>query len=151
MMFDIFLKIHIAAGVIGLSLGPISMFAPKRKGLHTRIGNIYHWLMFTVCISAVPLSILKWEKNWYLLLIAIFSYSFAFKGYHAAKNKRKDWLKKHITGMLGSYIAMTTALLVVNAQNIPGLNLLPNLLVWFIPTIVGTPLITMVQRKFKKS
>jgi uncharacterized membrane protein len=145
----ILLYIHIAAGFIGLFIGPVAMFAKKRKGLHTNIGTTYHWLVFTVCLTGLPLSILHWERNWHLFFIAFFSYSFAYKGYRAAKKRYQGWLKSHITGMLASYIAMSTALLVVNASNIPLLNQAPRIVVWLLPTLIGSPLIAMVQKKMK--
>ena len=45
------LALHIAAGTVGLILGPISMSATKRPGLHTRAGEAYHWVMLTVCLD----------------------------------------------------------------------------------------------------
>ena len=46
-------------------------------------------------------------------------------------------LRLHIGGMGGSYIALITALLVVNVG-----EALP--IVWFVPTIVGSPIIAWV-------
>ena len=147
-LVKILLFIHVSAGVLGILLGPVAMFARKSQGTHTRAGVIYHWLVFTVCVSAIPISILHWQKSWFLFLVALFSYSFALKGYRAARDRGEGWLKKHISGMLGSYIAMVTALVVVNAQNIPGLNQLPVIVAWLLPTVIGAPLIARVVRKW---
>jgi len=55
------------------------------------------------------------------------------------KNNSKqseDWLKIHLTKMMGSYIAAFTAFLVVNN------TLLPDVVAWLLPTLVGSALIT---------
>ncbi len=147
-MFNIFLGLHILAGTIGLIIGPIAMYATKRKGLHTKVGLVYFYLMALVCLSAIIMSIMHWSESSYLFFIAIFSFYFAFTGYRASKIRHQGWLKKHISGMLGSYVAMTTALLVVNISNIPGHTEVPHLLFWFLPTIIAAPLIRRVQKKY---
>jgi uncharacterized membrane protein len=130
----LFLAIHITAGTTGLILGPIAMRAPKRRGPHTRLGETYHWVMLAVAVTAAALAILDWHRIWWLLSIAVFSYANALVGYLAVKRRRPGWLAWHIRGMGGSYIALVTALLVVNVG--AGLGI-----AWFLPTIVGTPLI----------
>ena len=110
------------------------MLAPKRRGRHTRIGETYHWVMLTVCLSAAGLAVLAWDRLWWFLFIAAFSYANALRGYVAVKRRRPGWLARHIGGMGGSYIALVTALVVVNVG--------PQVLIaWFAPTIVGAPLI----------
>lgn len=148
-MLKAILFIHIAAGTFGLAIGPLAMLATKRRGLHSQIGEIYHWLMFIVCLSAAIMAIVHWERSWYFLGIGTFSYGFAFRGYIAARRRKPGWLFHHIGGMIGSYIAMVTALLVVNAKNLPVLNKMPTILVWLLPTIIGSPLIRVVQNKLK--
>lgn len=129
-----FLAIHIAAGSLGLILGPVAMFAPKRRGRHTRVGGVYHWTMLTVCLSAVALAIVDWSRAWWFVPIAAFSYANALRGYVAVRRRRPGWLPRHIGGMGGSYIALVTALLVVNAG-------VAAWWAWSLPTIVGTVLI----------
>jgi uncharacterized membrane protein len=126
--------IHVAAGTTGLILGPVAMTARKRRGRHTRVGEVYHWVMLAVCLSATAMAIADWERIWWFLPIAVFSYANALLGYLAAKIRWRGWLAAHIGGMCGSYIALVTALLVVNSRPAP-------IWVWFLPTIVGTPLI----------
>jgi uncharacterized membrane protein len=136
-IWDPILALHITAGTTGLILGPLAMRAVKRRGPHTKLGEAYHWVMLTVCLSAAALAILAWHRIWWFLPIAGFSYANAFIGYVAVKRRRRGWLRAHIGGMGGSYIALITALLVVNVG-----DELP--LVWFLPTIVGSPIIAWV-------
>lgn len=105
--------------------------------MHTSLGEAYHWVMLTVCLSAATLAILAWERSGALVPVAGFSYANAFVGYLASKRRGRGWLRFHIGGMCGSYIALTTALLVVNLG-----DRLP--VVWFLPTIIGSPLIVWV-------
>jgi uncharacterized membrane protein len=128
------LIIHVAAGTTGLILGPIAMIARKRRGRHTRVGEVYHWVMLAVCLSAAAMALADWSRIWWFLPIATFSYANALLGYLAAKIRWRGWLAAHIGGMCGSYIALVTALLIVNFRPVP-------LWLWFLPSIVGTPLI----------
>lgn len=121
----------------------------KKRGKHTVSGEIYHWSYVLVFISALVMSVMHWEESAYLFYIAVFSYSLAFLGYLSAKMRRKNWLSKHISGMLGSYIGIVTATIVVNIPKVPVLNELPVLLFWFLPTIIGTPFIYKVGEKYK--
>ncbi len=138
MLHDATLAIHIAAGVSGLVLGPVAMRARKRRGLHTRAGEAYHWVMLTVCASAALLVAFKPSELWWFLPIAGGSYGFALLGYLMAKRRPAGWLQWHISGQGGSYIALVTALLVVNLGDVTWL-------VWLLPTLVGSPLITWLN------
>jgi hypothetical protein len=134
---DGFLAAHIAAGSIGLLLGPALFAARKRRGMHTIGGEIYHWSYVVLFVTAAVLAAMNWDEVWWLAPIGAFSYSFALRGYLAAKRRRPGWLPRHVAGQGGSYIAMTTALLVVNFGA-------TNPVVWVLPTLVGTPLIAWV-------
>jgi len=147
-LFKLLLIIHIITGIICLITGLLAGFSKKRRGKHTFYGEIYHGSYVLVFISAVVMSILHWNDSAYLFYIAIFSYSLALLGYVAIKKRWRNWLGSHIGGMLGSYIGIVTATLVVNAKQIPFLNNLPTLLIWFLPTIIGTPIIFKVGRKY---
>jgi uncharacterized membrane protein len=137
---DPILAVHIAAGTTGLILGPLAMRASKRRGPHTRLGETYHWVMLAVCLSAAALAVLAWHRIWWFLPIAAFSYANALLGYLAAKRRRTGWLRRHVRGMGGSYIALATALLVVNVgQRLP--------IAWFLPTVIGSPVIAWVLRE----
>jgi hypothetical protein len=150
-MFGLILVIHIISGFLCLISGLFAMTARKKKGKHTIAGEIYHWLYVLVFISAIVMSILHWEESAYLFYIALFSYALALLGYLSVKMKWKNWLSNHIGGMLGSYIGIITATIVVNISKVPLLNELPVILFWLLPTIIGTPLIYKVGQKYKSS
>ncbi|WP_408005332.1 DUF2306 domain-containing protein [Pseudalkalibacillus berkeleyi] len=147
-MFQNFLFIHIVAGIICLITGFIAATARKKRGKHTIVGEVYHGSFLIVFITALIMSIWNWSESAYLFYIALFSYGLALLGYLARKMRWKNWLRTHIGGMLGSYIGIVTATLVVNVEKIPVLNELPVLLFWFLPTIIGTPIISMISKKY---
>ncbi|WP_078544443.1 DUF2306 domain-containing protein [Litchfieldia alkalitelluris] len=147
-MFYLLLILHIISGAICLLTGLVAAFKKKRKGVHTFTGEIYHWSYLIVFSTAVAMSIIKWDESAYLFYIAIFSYGLALTGYLAKKMRKRNWLGLHIGGMLGSYIGIVTATLVVNANNIPFISELPTLLIWVLPTIIGIPLIFRIGKRY---
>jgi hypothetical protein len=144
------LAIHITAGGVGLVLGPVLAIAAKRPGPHTRLGDAYHWTFFVLFVSAVLLALLNWDEAWWLALVGVFSYQFVLRGWLAAKSRRPGWIASHVSGMGGSYIAMTTALLVVNWENLTGTSGLASAMPWFVPTLAGTPLIAYTIAEIAK-
>jgi hypothetical protein len=132
------LHIHVAAGSAALVLGPVAAFSAKRRGRHTRVGTIYYWAFVVIFVSAVVLAALNWDDAWWLALVGAGSYAFALLGYLAARRRWRGWLISHVSGQGGSYIAMTTAVLVVNLGT-------ASPLAWIAPTVIGTPLITYVN------
>jgi predicted lysophospholipase L1 biosynthesis ABC-type transport system permease subunit len=148
-MYIAFLVAHIISGFTCLVTGIIAALAPKRRGRHTRFGEVYHVSYVVVAVSAIVMSIMHWSSSAYLFYIAIFSYGFAILGYLARKIRWKDWLSWHIIGMIGSYIGIVTGTLVVNSPHIPYLNKIPALVYWFLPTIIGTPIIIRTVNRYK--
>jgi hypothetical protein len=144
------LTFHIAAGSVGLVLGPIAMFALKSSRLHGWAGELYHWVMLAVCASAGMLAWLDWARNWWFLPVAVGSYAFAFVGYLAAKRRWPGWLVAHVGGQGGSYIAMVTAILVVNWQTLTGTSGRSSPWAWVLPTLVGSPLIAWVNVQIRR-
>ena len=138
---------HIAFGTAGLILGPVAMSARKLPGLHTKAGEAYHWVMLGVCVSAGTLAVLDWSRIWWFLPIAVGSYAFALLGYVAAKRRWNGWLRAHLTGQGGSYIAMVTALFVVNWETLTGTRGVVSPWAWALPTVVGSPIIAWITRE----
>ena len=138
------LALHIAAGALGLILGPIAMAATKRPGLHTRTGEVYHWVVLLVCATAGLLALSDWQRNGFFLPVAVGSYAFAVLGYVSAKRRWPGWLRAHLAGQGGSYIAMVTALLLVNWQTLTGSPGPASVWAWTLPTVAGTPIIAWV-------
>ncbi|CAM4257250.1 DUF2306 domain-containing protein [Bacillus paramycoides] len=145
-IFNMILIIHILFGAICLITGIVAMLAQKKKGKHTEWGEIYHASYVVITITAIILSLLNWDKIAYLFYVAIISYAFAIYGYLARKKRWKNWLGHHIRGMLGSYIGAVTNI----GMYIPVINLLPPIWFWFLPTLIGIPLVSSVSKRYKK-
>jgi uncharacterized membrane protein len=63
--------------------------------------------------------------------------------YQGKISEKNFWLLIHLQRMIGSYIAATTAFLVVNN------TILPGVVAWLLPTVILTPLIVKWSRKYK--
>jgi hypothetical protein len=130
---------HVAAGLMGLALGPVALFAPATGRLGSRARGAYHAAMLAVCLSAVGLAALRWQELWWFAALAAFSYALARRGHDAARRRRPGWRRGHITGVGGSYIALVTALLVVSADGA--------ILTWVVPTLIGVPIIHVARAR----
>ena len=149
-LFRTILALHIAAGLVGLVVGPVAMTAWKGSRLHARAGEAYHWVMLAVCVSATALALLDWTRLWWFLPIAAGSYAFALVGYVAAKRRWRGWLVAHVSGQGGSYIAMLTAVLVVNWRMLTGTPGRGSPWPWLLPTLLGSPIIAWVNVQIRR-
>ena len=82
---------HIAAGVVALVAG-VGAFATRKGGRrHRRFGRTYVYAMALVSASAVALY--PFDPGFlrgFLVLVAVFSFYFAFSGYRVLSRKRPD-------------------------------------------------------------
>jgi uncharacterized membrane protein len=88
-----FLIVHITAGMISLVMAPIAFMTLKGGPAHRRWGKVYFWCMAIVAITALTMSI--YHHLAFLLMIAIFSFSSATRGYRSIYWKNdgnKKWL-----------------------------------------------------------
>lgn len=79
------------------------------------------------------------------IVFGIIGSGFAYSGLKKIIRKPLDknhWIKTHIGGMMGGYIATWTAFLVVN------ISFLPQLVVWLAPAAIGVPFIVYHISKF---
>ncbi|MEW6733967.1 MAG: hypothetical protein AB1489_21755 [Acidobacteriota bacterium] len=104
------LVIHTLIGVAAILIGFIVLRARKFSNTHTRLGEIYHWLMLVICVTALAISYTRGRANIFTYL-APPSYAAALLGYLMAKYRPANWLRWHISGQAGSYIALLTAVL----------------------------------------
>lgn len=142
------LTIHGLAGLTSVVTGVVAFSMPKRRGRHPRWGRIYLWAYTLVFLTATILSFQLWSTHAYLFFIALLGYGFVLGGYVARRFRqhpwvmlflRKRWMIAHLSGMIGSYIVLWTGFLVDNAPKVPGMNHLPLLTFWLLPTVVGLP------------
>ncbi|MBL7923235.1 MAG: hypothetical protein JNL88_03465 [Bacteroidia bacterium] len=67
-----------------------------------------------------------------------------YRRFTVPPTEKNHWLIRHITSMMGGYIATVTAFLVQNVSTRPAF------VAWLLPTLVITPLIVLTVRKIKK-
>jgi hypothetical protein len=110
-----------------------------------------------VFLTATILSVQHWPADAYLFALATLGYGLALSGYAARRFRQdlhtrrllgKQWVVAHIVGGIGSYIVLWTAFYVDNAHLIPGLNQLPPLTFWVLPTVIGIPFIIVSISRF---
>jgi len=156
MSHTVLLNVHIAAGAIGLLLGPLAMWRDTHEmGAGRRpaggISAAYPWTVLAVSLSAIVL--VAWYRNdlWWLAPVAAASYALAVLGRYAAARQFRGWTHAYVHGQGGSYIALVTAFVVV-ALTVDGpLDGSAALVPWVLPTIVGTLLIEWWRRRLLRT
>jgi uncharacterized membrane protein len=98
--------LHIACGMVALFVAPAAMLTVKGGLAHRRWGKIYFWSMAAVAVTALVMSL--YRPIYFLALVAVFSFYFAFRGYRSVIRKHEparaaDWIAALImlTGSLG--------------------------------------------------
>ncbi|MGB3870274.1 MAG: hypothetical protein WBG34_14575 [Flavobacteriales bacterium] len=76
------LAIHVAAGSIALVVAPLAMVVQKGGDWHRRWGKVFFYGMIVVCATAITLGILR-PKNFWLALVAVFSFYMIASGYRS--------------------------------------------------------------------
>jgi hypothetical protein len=140
------LVVHILAGLTAGITGVVMFSLPKRRGSHQRWETSYVWAYSVVFLTVTILSVQQWKADAYLFFLAVLGYGLALGGYAARRfgqearvgdTLAKQWVVVHIVGMIGSYVVLWTAFFVDNAHKIPGLNQLPTLTFWVLPSLIG--------------
>lgn len=108
--------------------GALISFALTLIGLNTLVVN-KHLLGAVILIFAGICFLLTWQQ---LIMLRYFS------------KTKSNYLPMHIQRMVGSYIAASTAFLVVNNQ------LLPGWIAWILPTLILVPWIVRWSREYAK-
>jgi uncharacterized membrane protein len=80
-----------------------------------------------------------------LIFLIVTNTRVQFQSDEKLKEARRSRVLTHITNMVGTYIATTTAFLVVNINFVK-----PGWLLWLLPTLIGTPVIIYFSRIWTK-
>ncbi|RNC83806.1 MAG: hypothetical protein ED557_08515 [Balneola sp.] len=114
-MHDILRYTHVLLGALCLISGLIPMFSKKGGKLHRLSGKLFFWTMFGIFATAL-LMIFFYRFNYFLLVIAVFSFYMCFTGYRVLYRKKPgeqnwiDWTGAIITTLAGLsflYLAVT--------------------------------------------
>jgi hypothetical protein len=151
------LLLHALAGLTTGVTGVVAFSVPKGPARHHRWGKRYLWAYTVVFLTATILSVQRWEADAYLFALALLGYSFALGGYSARRFRHAPWLRRmlgdywviaHLVAMIGSYVVLWTAFYVDNAHLFPGLNRLPTLTFWVLPTLIALPFLVRSIARF---
>jgi hypothetical protein len=143
------LGIHILAGLVCVITGTVTIASEKQAGLHPICGTIYHWGLAVLVISAVFLAAGHWTDDRLLLVLGVISFGTSALGRTARRRHWRTWVGTHIISMGCSFIAMLTAFCVEEGESLPGLRGLPRSTCWFLPALVGIPLIMRALFRYR--
>jgi uncharacterized membrane protein len=149
------LIIHVVSASIALSLGAALLALNKRLPLHARLGPIYHWTMLVVAVAALAISVQRGRAVIFTYL-APPSYALALLGYVSARRRFAGWLRWHITGQTGSYVALLTAFGIQLASRFVPRELIavhPQVALWtllLVPAAVASPFISRTQLRWNR-
>jgi uncharacterized membrane protein HdeD (DUF308 family) len=148
-VFLAFLAVHVIAGLTAIITGAIAALTRKGSRRHVRVGRWFYWAITVVFLTAAALTILRWRQDYHLFLIGIVAFLAATIGFlHRRRHRPGD--TAHILGMGIGYVAMLTAFYVDNGPHLPLWDRLPPLTFWFLPGVIGAPIITraiLVRRR----
>ena len=113
--------------------------APRVEGVIRRLGTIYYWCLMVVVATATALSVVRWAENYHLFVLGMLSLIAATIARTAVRQRWRNCIRLHITGMGLSYILMLTAFYVDNGKHLPLWKELPQFSFWLLPAGLGIP------------
>jgi hypothetical protein len=140
-VFLAFLTVHVAAGLTAVVTGAIAALTRKGSPRHVQAGRWFYRAITVVFLTAAALTIMRWRQDYHLLLVGTVAFLAATFGYlHRRRHRPGD--SAHILGVGIGYVAMLTAFYVDNGPHLPLWDRLTPLTFWFLPAVVGAPIIT---------
>ena len=134
------LGVHVLAGLTAVVTGATAALTAKGGRRHVWAGRWYYRAISVVFATALALTATRPRADYHLAVIGLVAFTAATIGYlHRRWHRPGD--APHITGMGVSYIAMLTAFYVDNGPHLPLWDRLPSLSFWFLPAVIGIPII----------
>ncbi|MBX9590975.1 MAG: hypothetical protein K2X43_16930 [Hyphomonadaceae bacterium] len=134
-------RFHIIVGIACVAAGIAAMLSHKRRGRHSTFGTIYFWCLAMVVTSATGLAVVRWAENNHLFFLGALSMIAATVARTALRERWRNWVRFHISGMGLSYILMLTAFYVDNGKNLSLWRELPQWAFWVLPAAIGLPVL----------
>ena len=139
---DPIIAFHAAVATTLLTTGLMVLLAPKRRrGRHGRLGDAYFWLLLVALGSGMVVGARDPALSPFEIATPP-TFALGLGGYWLAKRRPKGWLRWHIASQGGSYIGVVTATLFQIVPRITPESAVIYALIWALPTIVGTVLIS---------
>ena len=134
-------RFHIVVGIVCVVAGATAMLSRKRRGRHSTSGTVHYWSLAIVVATATGLSVVRWAQNYHLFILGTISLIAATIARRALRERWRNWVRLHLTGMGLSYILMLTAFYVDNGKNLPLWRELPQIVFWLLPAVIGLPIL----------
>ena len=144
--FFIPLVVHILAALTTAITGIVVFSLPKGRRGHQRWESGYLGAYSVVFLTVILLTVQRWQADAYLFFLIVIGYALALGAYGIGRLRleswaenipAKPWVAAHIVGMIGSYVVLWTGFFVDNGHKIPGLEHLPPLAFWVVPSLIG--------------
>jgi hypothetical protein len=132
--------VHVLLGLACTVTGAIAMLSQKCAGRHPRYGTIYFWCLAGVSLTATGLAVVRWAEDYHLFILGALSFGATYLGRQARRQRWRNWVRLHITGMGTSYVLLLIAFYVDNGRQLPIWKDLPNFTYWVLPLAVAIPL-----------
>lgn len=136
-MRDVVLIPHVAAGCVGLVLGPFAVLRVRRTTTQLAIELGYQLAVGVLCATAIGLTFFE-PGLWWLALVAVVTAVAARAGWVLARRRPPGWRPRHVKLLGGSYIAFVTGFLVVATGW---------LVAWVLPSAIGIPIIHYIAHR----
>src|SRR6266436_7261055 len=91
--------IHVPLGLACVVAGAVAMLSEKRRGRHSTAGKVFYWCLLALFASATFLSVMRWAENYHLFVLGALSFTSAWLGRKAFRDRWRSWTRLHITGM----------------------------------------------------
>lgn len=139
-VFLAFLAVHVLAGLTAVVAGAVAALTRKGSRRHVRAGRGFYRAITVVFATAFILAAMRWRQDYHLLAIGAVAFAAAVAGVqHRRRHRPGD--TGHIAAMGIAYVAMLTAFYVDNGPQLPLWDRLPPVSFWFLPTVIGAPVI----------
>jgi uncharacterized membrane protein len=138
---------HVLCGLGAVTAGVVAMRTRKGSLRHRRAGRVWLVGLGGLCVTALVLASLDWAHRWHLAVLAVVAAGMAAVGFLGARRRWRGWRAAHIVGMGGSFVAALTAFYVDNGPRLPVWNLLPPTAFWFLPAVIGLPVLLRALRR----
>lgn len=148
-LFLTVLAVHVLAGLTAVLTGASAALTRKGSQRHVLSGRWFYRAITVVFATAAVLTAMRWRQDYHLLIIGTVAFGAAVTGVrHRRRHRAGD--TGHILGMGIAYVAMLTAFYVDNGPHLPLWDRLPPLVFWFLPSVVGTPIIVRAVRRARE-
>jgi hypothetical protein len=148
-LFLAVLAVHVLAGMAAVLTGATAALTRKGSQRHIRSGRWFYRAITVVFATAAVLTVMRWRQDYHLLIIGAVAFAAAVTGVqHRRRHRPGD--AGHIVGMGAAYVAMLTAFYVDNGPHLPLWDRLPPLAFWFLPSVVGIPIIIRALHRARR-